>query len=158
MKITIILALSTLLAFGAKAATINAASTSLTDVQTAINSASTGDTVQLPTGTSHWTAAISLTKSITILGNGTANTKIFNDTTASQGLETPVFDLKPGDNQLMRVSAITFEDNNDAMTADGIDIDPTVLPTKVQIDNCVFTGFSFAVKNQTAFGVCYSCT
>lgn len=58
-------------------ATINAASCSQTDVQTAINSASNGDTVQIPAGACTWTSAVTInssssrTKMVKINGAGT---------------------------------------------------------------------------------------
>jgi len=142
----------------AAAKTITAASTSQADVAGAIASASTGDTVNIPAGTSTWTSAIAVTKSISIIGAGVGNTVLINSTSSGQGLEIPIFNLEPGDNNLMRVSAIYFRDSADAMTADGIDINPSTLPTSVMVDNCTFEGFSFAMKNQDGFGVCYDCT
>lgn len=47
-------------------ATIAASSASLTDVQSAVNSASDGDTVTIPNGTATWTGGISTTKQIII--------------------------------------------------------------------------------------------
>lgn len=60
-------------------ATINAASTSLADVQTAIDSASTGDTVTIPAGDSTWGASatyLSVNKAITLQGAGQGQTNI----------------------------------------------------------------------------------
>lgn len=58
----------------AQAATINAVSNSLTDVQAAINDAGTvaGDTVVVPagTGTADWTGDVDITKAITLQGPG----------------------------------------------------------------------------------------
>src|ERR1700722_20672630 len=51
-----------------EAGTINAASASLSDVVSAINSASDGDTVIVPPGTASWTSAITITKGITLQG------------------------------------------------------------------------------------------
>jgi hypothetical protein len=51
-----------------QAATINAASCSTADVQTAINSASNGDTVVIPNGSCTWTSGITTSKQITITG------------------------------------------------------------------------------------------
>lgn len=64
----------------AKAATINAASTSSTHVQVAIDSASNGDIVSVPTGSSTWTTDVNSTgKRITIQGAGFNNTIITVD-------------------------------------------------------------------------------
>jgi hypothetical protein len=51
-----------------QAATINAASCSTPDVQTAVNSASNGDTVVIPNGSCTWTSGITTSKQITISG------------------------------------------------------------------------------------------
>ncbi len=66
------------LATPAHAADINAASTSRADVVAAINSASSGDRVLVPSGTATWSALISLpaTKDLDIIGLGIGNTVI----------------------------------------------------------------------------------
>ena len=56
--------------FRVQGATITARSVALTDVATAINAAANGDTVALPAGTATWTAAITVTKGISIVGAG----------------------------------------------------------------------------------------
>jgi hypothetical protein len=55
----------------AKANTFTAASCNQTDVQSAINLASNGDTVNIPNGTCSWTGSINLTKQITLQGVST---------------------------------------------------------------------------------------
>ena len=60
---------------GAKAQTINAKSCSSTDVQTALNSASAGDTVTVPAGTCSW-SGLSLNKAISLQGAGIGTTNI----------------------------------------------------------------------------------
>lgn len=61
-----------------RAATINAASCSTSDVQAAINSANSGDTVTVPAGTCSWTVRIPNTKGITLSGASEGATKITN--------------------------------------------------------------------------------
>jgi hypothetical protein len=59
------------------AATINAASCSSTNVQSAINSASDGDTVAIPAcASTTWTTPISFCKSVTLQGAGSSSTSI----------------------------------------------------------------------------------
>jgi hypothetical protein len=61
----------------ANAATINATSCSQTDVQSAINSASDGDTVNIPSGSCTWTTPVNIVdKDITIVGAGQGTTNI----------------------------------------------------------------------------------
>jgi hypothetical protein len=58
------------------AMTINAASCSYSDVNSAINAASEGDTVTVPSGSCTWTAQLTITKGITLQGAGVGATKI----------------------------------------------------------------------------------
>ncbi len=60
----------------AQAATINAASCSQADVQAAINSANTGDTIFVPSGTCTWSSALTINKGITLKGAGIGSTVI----------------------------------------------------------------------------------
>lgn len=87
------------------AATINAASCTPAAVQAAVDSATPGDTVHLPTCTQNWATAVLVTTNNLILeGNGTANT-ILNRTTS-------------GDLPMFVVSAVTgFEMRS--LTLDG---------------------------------------
>lgn len=64
-----LLALLTLLALPVHAATINAASASRTDVNTAIASASAGDIVVVPAGTASWSGGVTIS-GITLQGPG----------------------------------------------------------------------------------------
>lgn len=63
------------------AATINAASTSRTDVQNAVNTAVSGDTVAVPAGSSTWSTAVTISgKSLTLQGAGDTATIITDGT------------------------------------------------------------------------------
>lgn len=60
---------------GAHAATIVAASCAQTAVQTAVNAASDGDTVQVPAGSCTWTSAVSISdKTVSLRGAGSSST------------------------------------------------------------------------------------
>ena len=61
-----------------EAAIINAANVSLAAVQTAVNVASIGDTVNVPAGTATWTNLLYITKDIQIIGAGIGRTIITN--------------------------------------------------------------------------------
>jgi len=67
-----------LLSSSAVAATVNASNCSSATVQSAINSASPGDTVQVPVGTCSWSTAVSIpnNKRITLRGSGRDSTII----------------------------------------------------------------------------------
>jgi len=67
------------LTVSARAATINAASTSQAHVQAAIDSATAGDTVVIPAGSVTWSGVVSLNKAITLQGSGTWGTIISLD-------------------------------------------------------------------------------
>src|SRR5437870_2153368 len=56
------------------AATINAASCSQANVNSAITSAVDGDTVIIPAGTCSWTTTLTITKGISLLGAGAGST------------------------------------------------------------------------------------
>ncbi len=67
------------------AATINAASCSQSAVQSAINSASNGDTVFVPAGSCSWSSNVNIgTKAITLQGSGVGQTNITNTFNSSQ--------------------------------------------------------------------------
>lgn len=61
------------------AAIINAASCSQSDVQIAINSASSGDTVFVPAGQCTWSSGVTIPNGVTLIGAGIGNTVISSD-------------------------------------------------------------------------------
>ncbi len=73
----LIVCLSFILIFAsfASAATINTASCSRSDVQSALNSASDGDIVIIPSGTCQWTSLVDVNNEVTITGSGDAITE-----------------------------------------------------------------------------------
>jgi len=75
------------------AATVDAASCSQDDVQTAIDSAIRGDTVKIPAGSCTWTSSLSITKSITLQGAGIGSTTFTRSIgiTRTIGIGQPVF-------------------------------------------------------------------
>src|SRR5690349_15644936 len=71
------------LPFAAKGQTVNAASCSATDVQTAINAATAGQTVNIPAGSCNWgSTVVNLAKAITLNGAGQNTTVITLGTTS----------------------------------------------------------------------------
>lgn len=101
MKAIAVTAVLAILCVVARAATITAASTSLAHVSNAIASASSGDVVAIPAGSSTWTASLLVTNSsLTIIGAGT-NYTILTRTNGS------LFDLRPI-NGIVRVSSVSF--------------------------------------------------
>ncbi len=105
MKIFSVFAFALFLWLPTQAATINAASCSSSDVQTAINSASTGDTVAVPAGSCTWTTTVSfISKGITLQGAGIGVTNI--DDQGSGGAAIDIFGLSAAD--FVRVTGFTW--------------------------------------------------
>ena len=67
----------------AKAATISASSCSHDDVYTALNTASEGDTVTVPAGTSTWTSGVTIPDGIKLIGAGAFDGNDSNNTVIS---------------------------------------------------------------------------
>lgn len=89
-----------------EAATINAASCSLSDVQAAINSASDGDTVRVPAGNCTWSSTLSITdKSFILQGAGIDNTKITSSGTA-------VIRVRGQTDDYFRITGFTLENTS----------------------------------------------
>lgn len=74
--ITILVLFTCVYTVQANAATITASSCSLSDVQSAISSADSGDIVIVPSGTATWSSTLAITKSITLAGAGIGQTVI----------------------------------------------------------------------------------
>jgi len=118
----IMLVMATLLAVlsETKGAIINAASASIVDVTTAVNSAVDGDTVIVPAGTASWTSTLNLSKGITLQGKttvvaaGTASptvtdgTVILDDVHVTGGGSSPIIQITATQNQVFRITGITF--------------------------------------------------
>jgi len=79
VMVALVMFLSTFSDASLAANMIKARSISVADVDSAIASASDGDTVVLPTGTASWTSTVVLTKGITIEGAGNDKTVILDD-------------------------------------------------------------------------------
>ena len=90
----------------AYASTINAASCSTTDVQTAINSAANGDTVNVPSGVCTWGSQITIpkTKGVLLQGAGIGVTVI----TDSYAADSTLLITVQSGNAVNRVTGFTF--------------------------------------------------
>jgi hypothetical protein len=91
-------------AVSTKAAVITASSSSLAAVQTAVNSASAGDTVQVPAGLATWTGSLTINKDIQLLGAGIGKTIITDGGSTALQLIT----WTTSSNHLDRLSGFTF--------------------------------------------------
>jgi len=138
------------LAKNSHAATINAASCSYADVSAAIQNASAGDTVNVPAGTCAWNNRLEISKAITLIGAGAANTIINNGYSAScSGVDPTVYLLSIlptcSSNPAIRISGFTF---NFGTASCGIlykNYSSTTECTKVRLDqlNISAAGFVF---------------
>lgn len=132
-----------LAACNARSATITALSVSITDVSNAVASASNGDTVQIPAGSSTWATNLLVTNAIYIIGAGTNSTHI----TRTNGI---TFWMRPATNLPIRISSIQF-------TAGYLTEGPIYIDGKresdssrasisaFRVDNCRFNGGKRAV-------------
>lgn len=123
LKIHTIIALVFFWCLPTHAADINAASCSSTDVQNAINSASAGDRVIVPTGTCAWSTAVTIpnTKGITVSG----------------GVATIISGqliLNPNSSNGSRITGFTFT-SNDAVGTHG-----SKTTAAFRVDHNIFTG------------------
>lgn len=120
-----------------QAATINAASTSRTDVGTAVTASSDGDTVVIPAGTSTWTTGLTLTKAITLQGAGIGLTIIRDGIASGYLINTTLVS-----NQVTRITGIEFNDNGAAadwrFRFSGTSTDDR----RIRVDNCKFDSLS----------------
>jgi hypothetical protein len=149
--------------YTADAATINAASCSQADVTAAYTAAAAGDTVAIPAGNCTWTAQLSVTKSITIMGAGASSTKITRG-----ALTTPLINIALPLDVPVRISGIYF----DQVTNAGKDQTAIFVAgkkngsfsyTKIRIDNNTFNkgrrpifwyGWSYGVVDHNQFINC----
>lgn len=107
--IFLIFAVNLVFALSVDAATINAASCASADVQSAINSAASGDTVAVPSGTCTWSSSVTVpsSKGLIISGAGIGSTVIV-DSVATSILIVNV----TGGNSLTRITGFSFDGNS----------------------------------------------
>lgn len=111
----------------ANATTWNAASLSESDIQSAINSASAGDIVQLPAGSiTHTTGGITCNKAITIQGVGAGRAEGSSATSLSIGTGSKTFTLDRSS-------------NNKPPVVNGLTCSPTSVQTPSGTTSCTAT-------------------
>lgn len=95
-------------------ATINAASCSQGDVQAAIDSASDGDTVNVPAGSCSWTSSVVIpnSKGIEIIGAGMGQTAIILNTNTA-------INIRGSSGTSSRITGFSFDSYNSGDT-DGV--------------------------------------
>jgi hypothetical protein len=97
-----------------KAATITAASSNRTDVNTAYISTSNGDTLVVPAGISTWTSGIIIAKQITVQGSGT---NVSTGTVLKSSSGNYIFRIYSNN---ARVTNISFDGNHQNTTNEGL--------------------------------------
>jgi hypothetical protein len=139
----------------AQAATIKAASTSQADVQAAVRAARNGDTVVLPAGDSTWRGTVTITKNITLQGQG------INSTFLREHLQLLI--LSPAVNAPIRITGIYFDGSpfgqvsGEPTNRVGIAIYKTC--TQLRIDNCYFNNWNPSIHySGKIYGVTDHCT
>ncbi len=151
MKPLAIIAALFLAACACAAATINAASTSLADFNTAYAAASDGDRINIPAGDSTWASrATTITKAIRIFGAGT-NATILRGTSGQ-------FKFEPSSDKRFRVSGIQFAPGgfgsstfaNAPVLIETFDQSTNLPLYQFMVDQCFFTN---AYSALTAHGV-----
>jgi hypothetical protein len=143
-----------------------AAGVTQAQVQAAVNLAAPGDTVVIPAGTGTWTTPVVVGVHLIIVGAGSTQTVINNNTNNSSGLEVPLFQVTIGADKLMDISGLYLQSAGGATLyrCNGINMyGSTVLANQIKIHDCVFDSLSFAISNgqngnPLGFGVCYNCT
>lgn len=122
------------------AATINAASCMQSDVQSAINSASSGDTVLVPSGSCTWSAQVTLNKNITLMGNGSINTKVTWNTPGFAIIATGTW----------RITGMGFTKGSSGSGIVSIPVDTSSVGWRV--DHCNFYSASTYGESISVFG------
>ena len=106
----------------AEATVITANSCSANDVQSALNSAEAGDTVQIPAGTCSWSSGVSWTAqpNVTVRGAGTSETGGGDRTviTDNYGSNNPLFQIGVPSSGYVRLTGLTIQSGSGA-TKDG---------------------------------------
>ena len=140
--------------FSGSAKNINAASTSYSDVSNAVASASPGDAVMIPAGTSTWTQQLVLKGGVSLIGAGT-NSTIIVDELSRTPTGVPIISLA-ATNQFTEISQLQIAGGvtNTQYNYNGEIIVTGDAPATWRIDNVIFNGVYG--KNVVSFGNPYA--
>jgi hypothetical protein len=146
----IVVCVSTLHSQGA---TITAASTAQKDVAVAVASAQDGDTVQIPAGDSKWTSVLTISKAVTLQGQGIDKTFLRN--------HAGLFTLQPSKDLPIRITGIYFDMgpsfDRSVPNRSGVRLFGTL--TSLRIDHCYFNCGERSVSIEgDIYGVTDHCT
>ena len=132
---------------------------SIASVQTAINSASTGDTVVVPSGTATWTTGLVVTKAITLQGAGIGSTIIKNAITTSGS--SPLLLVTSVASQNTRITGIEFQDAGATAQSNGVIIlvGADWNNSTIRFDNCKLNQLNgIDIMTHNVIGVIDHCT
>lgn len=115
----------------AEAATITAASCSKSNVESAIAQAASGDTIQVPAGSSTWADYITVSKKLAIIGAGAGQTAISG----------PGFRIGNGTDGV-RISGFSFSSTSVSTAIYAGASRSSTGSRNFRIDNCRFTGYA----------------
>jgi hypothetical protein len=136
---------------------VNAASGSVADIQTAVNSvASTGGRVYVPAGTFDWTpsSTVTIPSGVSIVGAGKGVTILRLVGSASASKYNTMFDVYNSNGRPLRISGISFIDLTNAGNT-GIMLDSV---KDFRVDNCYFeTLGSCGVATYNSESIAMSC-
>src|SRR6266498_3974497 len=155
-------ALSLVASSAAQSAVINATSPSLTDVTTAIHSATDGDTVTIPKGTAAWGSTIKISKGITLIGQTTTDPvhktaddqTIISVNTGTNG-NTPLIVLDTAFGKSYRLSGITFRTGQTQVVNSNGMIQLKGGSHAVRVDHCHFDDLAYENNNIAVWGAIY---
>ncbi len=119
----------------AGAATWTAASCSYTDVSNAINEASSGDTVIVPSGSATWSTSLSITKGLIFKGAGIGQTVITGNITNQYVGVVTYSPANPSLNEPFRLTGFTINANS---MSNGVNIyngSTTVALSQIRVDH-----------------------
>jgi hypothetical protein len=141
--------------FSARAATLTPASPSYADVSAAVAVAVWGDAIAIPEGSATWPQKIVLETELEVYGVSTNLTSISNSQSAAQGLESPLFDVKPPAGARIKIHDLTLIDSGTPDNCDGIHIGGAV-GGEFEFYNLRMQNFSYAIKHYHGRGVVHT--
>lgn len=144
----------------ANAAIIYAASCSQSDVQSAVNSASYGDTVVVPDGSCGWTSSVTIDRAIILKGGGSYSVNAQHEDTGSWPLTITLsgnngIQITGSSGDRIRVTGFHFTGSCAGGTSHGgaIYLPASNACNNWRIDNCRFSVSGNAVRSEGNFGL-----
>ena len=122
-------------ACGGSSPTWTAASASYADVNDCVTAASSGDTINVPSGTETWNTQLTITKTLTIQGAGVGNTNITSNVGSSNWLiyYYPIASADLTAGTPIIISGFTFDFNNNSKGVFIAHASPTLALQELQL-------------------------